>query len=153
MANLDPLLYIFKFLILFNRYSHRYISAAPASAHCSPTQSTRIRLAASHITSGQDPIVCTARYAGLHKFWQPGFEKMGREWENEEEMEREWGNGERSTLFISSLSIHFLYQIFFSGFFPKRNWGVPPPPLNGQSLCSKKLSGQGGTPPLTGKIR
>ena len=27
--------------------------------------------------------------------WEPGCKKMGREWENEEEMEREWGNGER----------------------------------------------------------
>ena len=25
-----------------------------------------------------------------------------------------------------------------------------PPPLNGQSLCSKKLSGKGGYPPLNG---
>ena len=25
--------------------------------------------------------------------------------------------------------------------------GGTPPPLNGQSLCSKKLSGMGGTPP------
>ena len=33
--------------------------------------------------------------------------------------------------------------------------GGPPPPLNGQTLCSKKLSGKGGylPPPLTGKIR
>ena len=27
--------------------------------------------------------------SGLHKLWQPGSEKMEREWENEEEMERE----------------------------------------------------------------
>ena len=33
-------------------------------------------------------------------------------------------------------------------------WGGYPPPLNGQSLCSKKLSGKGvPPPPLTGKIR
>ena len=64
--------------------------------------------------------------SGLHKLWQPGCGKMKREWENEEEMEREWGmerkfgeneEMERDSLstfphflFISSLSIHFLYQ-------------------------------------------
>ena len=29
-------------------------------------------------------------------------------WENGEEMEREWGNGERFTLYISSISLYFL---------------------------------------------
>ena len=46
--------------------------------------------------------------------WQPGCEKMEREWENKEEMEREeemeraWENGESFTLFIFSFSLYFL---------------------------------------------
>ena len=35
---------------------------------------------------------------------------------------------------------------FLADFFLNRIGGYPPP-LNGESLCSKKLSGQGGTPP------
>ena len=37
-------------------------------------------------------LLCVA--TGLHNLWQPGWEKMEGEWENEEEMEREWGNEE-----------------------------------------------------------
>ena len=47
------------------------------------------------------------RVAQLVAAWQPGCEKMEREWENEEELEREWGNGKRFTLYISSPSFHF----------------------------------------------
>ena len=39
-------------------------------------------------------IVSKHRVAQLVAAWQPGCEKMEREWENEEEMEREWGNEE-----------------------------------------------------------
>ena len=35
---------------------------------------------------------------------------MERKWTENEEIEREWGNEERFTLYISSLSIHFLDQ-------------------------------------------
>ena len=52
------------------------------------------------------------RVAQLVAAWQPGWEKMEREWENEveierewgnwEEMEKKWGNGERFTLYIFS---------------------------------------------------
>ena len=39
-------------------------------------------------------------------------------------------------------------NLFFSGIFLSGILGYPRPPLNGQSLCSKKLSGKGGgTPP------
>ena len=67
------------------------------------------------------------RVAQLVASWHPGYEQMGREWENEEkmkkrriwreneEMEREWGNGmrewrkgDRFTLNISSFSLYFL---------------------------------------------
>ena len=57
--------------------------------------------------------------SGLHKLWQPGSvaarkwrenEKMKRKWRENKKMERDWGNGERFTLYISSFSIHFLYQ-------------------------------------------
>ena len=45
-----------------------------------------------------------------------------------------------------------LKNLLFSGIFLS-GIGGPPPPLNGQSLCSKKLSGKGGAPPpLTEKI-
>ena len=47
------------------------------------------------------------------KLWQPGCEKVEREWENEEEMEREWGNGERMR---KSREIHFLHFLIFSLF-------------------------------------
>ena len=39
-------------------------------------------------------LVLMARAAQFVASWQPGYEKMEREWENEEEMEREWENGE-----------------------------------------------------------
>ena len=48
---------------------------------------------------------------GLHRLWQPGCEKMEREWENEEEMEKYWENSLSTFphfLFIFSFSIHFL---------------------------------------------
>ena len=47
-----------------------------------------------------------------------------------------------------------LKNLLFSGIFLSGIGGYPPP-LNGQSLCSKKLSGKGGVPPLplTEKIR
>ena len=46
-----------------------------------------------------------------------------------------------------------LKNLLFSGIFLIGIMGYPPP-LNGQSLCSKKLSGKGGDPPpLTGQIR
>ena len=38
--------------------------------------------------------IISYRAAQFVPAWQPGCEKMEREWENEEEMEREWGNGE-----------------------------------------------------------
>ena len=40
-------------------------------------------------------------------------------------------------------------NLLFSGNILCRIGGTPPPPppLNGQSLCSKKLCGKGGTPP------
>ena len=46
------------------------------------------------------------------------FNKMEREWENEEEMERECGNGGRFTLYISSFSLYFLppYQFLCDKF-------------------------------------
>ena len=68
------------------------------------------------------------RVAQLVASWHPGFEQMGREWENEEKMRkggygdimRKWRVNEEKEidslstiphfLFISSLSIHFLYQ-------------------------------------------
>ena len=46
-----------------------------------------------------------------------------------------------------------LKYLLFSGIFLSGIGGYTPP-LNGKSLCSKKLSGKGGTPPpLTEKIR
>ena len=54
---------------------------------------------------------------GLHNLWQPGYEKMERELENEEEMESKWKENKEMEwgllvtfphfLFISSLSLHF----------------------------------------------
>ena len=44
----------------------------------------------------------------MRKWWGNG-ERM-RKWTENEEIEREWGNEERFTLYISSLSIHFLDQ-------------------------------------------
>ena len=55
-------------------------------------------------------------WAGLHESLQPGCEEMKREWGNEEETERKWRENEEMerkfphSSFISSLSIHFLYQ-------------------------------------------
>ena len=47
---------------------------------------------------------------------------------------------------------HFLAKkTDFSGFVPSSGIGGYPPPLNGKSLCPKKLSGMGGPPPLTEK--
>ena len=46
--------------------------------------------------------------AQLVAAWQPGCEKMEREWENKEEMEREWGNGERFILYMFSFFLYFL---------------------------------------------
>ena len=43
-----------------------------------------------------------------------------------------------------------LKNLLFGGIFLSRIVGYPTP-LNGQSLCSKKLSGKGGYPPLNGK--
>ena len=44
-----------------------------------------------------------------------------------------------------------LKKLLFCGIFLGGIFGYPPP-LNGQSLCSKKLSGKGDTPtPLKGK--
>ena len=54
------------------------------------------------------------------------------------------------------LELAFLDQIylFLVNFFLSGIGGYPPPPLNGKSLCSKKLSGKGGYPhPLTENIR
>ena len=82
--------------------------------------------------------VMYSRAARIVAALQPGCEEMEREWGNEEEMEiewgnkeemeREWGNGEEMerdllstfphSLFISSPSIHFLYQNL-SHFVPK----------------------------------
>ena len=45
-------------------------------------------------------------------------------------------------------------KLLFSGIFLSGIRGVTPPPFNGQSLCSKRLSRKGGyPPPLSGKIR
>ena len=64
---------------------------------------------------------------GLHNFWQPGSraarkwrknEKMKRKWRENEEMERDSRSTFPHFLFISSLSIHFLYQKL-SHFVPK----------------------------------
>ena len=45
-----------------------------------------------------------------------------------------------------------LKNLLFSGIFLSGIGGYPLPPLNGQSLCSKKLSGKGGYPtPLNGQ--
>ena len=83
-------------------------------------------------------LLLTNRAARIVAALQPGCEEMEREWGNEEEMEiewgnkeemeREWGNGEEMerdllstfphSLFISSPSIHFLYQNL-SHFVPK----------------------------------
>ena len=52
--------------------------------------------------------------------------------------------------------MEFLDQkyLLFSRIFLSGIGGYPPPPLNGKSLCPKKLSGMGGyPPPLTEKIR
>ena len=43
-----------------------------------------------------------------------------------------------------------LKNLLFSGIFLSGIRGYSPL-LNGQSLCSKKLSGKGGTPPLNGQ--
>ena len=51
--------------------------------------------------------------AGLNNLWQPGFEKMEREWENEEEMEREGGNGEKMRKWKDTHSLHFLIFTLF----------------------------------------
>ena len=40
-----------------------------------------------------------------------------------------------------------LKNLLFSGIFLSGFGGYSPPSLNGQSLCSKKLSGKGGAPP------
>ena len=45
-----------------------------------------------------------------------------------------------------------LKNLPFSGIFLTGIRGYPPPPLNGKSCCPKTLSGNGGYPPLNGKI-
>ena len=58
-------------------------------------------------------------FSGLHNLWQPGSraerkwrdnEKMNMKWRENEEMERDSLSTFPPFLFISSLSIHFLYQ-------------------------------------------
>ena len=44
-----------------------------------------------------------------------------------------------------------LKNLLFSGIFLSGIGGYSPPPLNGKSLCPKKLSGKGGYPPLNGQ--
>ena len=46
-----------------------------------------------------------------------------------------------------------LKYLLFSGIFLSGIGGHPPPPLNGKSSCPKTLSGNGGYPPSTEKIR
>ena len=54
---------------------------------------------------------------------------------------------------IQKIEFLDLKNLLFGGIFLSGIGGYPSPPLNGQSLCSKKLSGKGGNPPLTDKIR
>ena len=58
-------------------------------------------------------------FSGLHSLWQPGSraarkqrekKKMKRKWRENEEMERDSLSTFPHSLFISSLSMHFLYQ-------------------------------------------
>ena len=53
------------------------------------------------------------RVAQLVAAWQPGCEKMEREWDNEEEIEREWGNGERMRKWREIYSPYFIIFSLF----------------------------------------
>ena len=52
---------------------------------------------------------CVCLYPGLHKLWQPG-SLAARKWRENGEMEGDSLSTFLHFLFISSLSIHFLYQ-------------------------------------------
>ena len=62
------------------------------------------------------------RVAQLVPAWQPGCEKMEREWENEEEMERERGNGDEMERDLLSTFPYFLFKASLSIHFP--SWSV-----------------------------
>ena len=96
--------------ITLSIFSESEKSVSPSCLHL-PCAST-VKSAYNNWSSSQFLMV-QCKVAQLVAVWQPGCEKMEREWENEEEMEGKWGNrGIHSLhfLFISSLSIHILYK-------------------------------------------
>ena len=63
--------------------------------------------------SGGRQYIIVIRVAQIVAAWQPGCEKMEREWENEEERGREWGNAEEMRNWRDFHSLHFLIFSLF----------------------------------------